>query len=311
MSDILEELPALSRSYGLPASIVKTELNTESLYELEKISGDLPDIDWFNPNLDERLLLQIREALQSSSSQLLETLEIARETYNREGFCVFSLGPDIDRQDIDIIKKNLICLLSLLGSPFGAFFEKGFWQTLGVNQSALSYRAESTGYIPLHMDFDQASNPPDGVALFCLRPDPRGGGENTIFNYERFFELLSAEQLEQLRSVSYSYSTLYNQNGIGDLYNPHPLVDQKLFRYNGKVMPELDDPRTSLLFSALESYFKSASSIYKLEKGDMIVINQHKALHGRLPLAVKENVEYTAGTDRFLLQTYVRHCTLM
>ena len=183
---------------------------------------------------------------------------------------------------------------------------------MGVNKSASPMRAESDGYIPLHIDFDQASLPPDGVALFCLRPDPFGGGESLIFNYSKFLSSLSEKQIETLEKVSYSYSTLFNQNGIGDIYNPHPLIEIEnnkpvFLRYNGKALPDLDNDQ-SCLFSVLEENFKAYSTNVSLCSGDLIIVDQNKTLHGRLALNHRNsNEQVLPENDRFLLQTYIRH----
>lgn len=311
MLEIAENLPALFQSYGAPVPVNNIVLDNDALSELKEISSAMPEIDWANANLAPEIVARIKAVGGEQAPALSAQMQSARQSYRDHGVCVISLGGDVDPEKIDDVKKQLVCLLGAFGLPFGAFHDKGFWQTLGVNKNAASLRAESTGYIPLHIDFDQASDPPDGVALFCLRPDPRGGGESTVFHYPKFLSLLPDDQREKLGAINYSYSTLFRQNGIGEVYNPHPLIDpvrgSPFFRYNGKVLPDLS-PEHSELFLAMEQQFKSASSVYALKTGDMIVLDQNSTLHGRLPLAHREDGQsFPASEDRLLLQTYLRH----
>lgn len=308
---IADQLSSLFHAYGMPEPVPILTLNEVAAAELDYRSTQLPSIDWTNPNIKPEILNSIQSTAFDSSSVLLETLSAARQNYHKHGVSVLSFGERFAHLDPQGIKKDLLFVLAHFGVPFGAFHQKGFWQTLGVNKDALALRAESMGYIPLHIDFDQASHPPDGVALFCVRPDPRGGGESTIFEYQRFLSLLSDQQRQELGNIYFSYSTLYQQNGIGDVYNPHPLLESRqgkpFFRYNGKVLPEVGGDFAPL-FSAMEEQFRKASSSYLLKAGDLLIVDQTRTLHGRLPLAEREHDQvYDTPQDRLLLQTYLRH----
>lgn len=297
--------------YGAPIHVEKRILKKSFLDELSLVASDLNIDDWTDPNIGETREKEIRERLMSASAELNETLEAVYDDYYEKGVIVLSFGNQAQDCELDNLKSQLLVILTALGCPFGAFHRKGFWQTLGVNLDAKELRAESVGYIPLHIDFDQASLPPDGVALFCLRPDPLQGGQSVVFDYQRFLDLLSDNDLQMLKDFEYSYSTLFEQNGIGDVYNPHPLLDeikgQPFFRYNGKVLPELSG-QSSAFFGELEDLFYRCSAILPLNAGDLIVVDQNKTFHGRKALAQRtEGQVFAPAQDRFLLQTYLRH----
>lgn len=312
MIEFAKTLPNLFQAYGSPVPIKKIVLGETAIAELKLISKHLPDVDWSDPNLPSNVINALRQEQLEDTSELAELLNEACRAYRENGVCVISLGDQVSNLDEDDLKKRLVYLLSALGQPFGAFQKKGFWQTLGVNHQASELRAESAGYIPLHIDFDQSTNPPDGVALFCLRPDPLGGGESIVFDYQKFLSLLDDAQRQQLAEIEYSYATLYGQNGIGELYNPHPLIDLKehepdFFRYNGKALSDLKGQFADL-FIALEREFKASSSTCPLQGGDMIIVDQNVTLHGREPLCARdEKQSFEASKDRFLWQTYLRH----
>lgn len=312
MLEITQKLTDLFRAYGAPVPAEKIILSAAAAKELVKLEDDIPDIDWADANAAEDLRHFIRAQIEMNYPDLRDDLNKARRAYEQNGVCILSFGDGFKGDVLDEVKTKLLSCLSIFGLPFGAFNGKGFWQTLGVNKNATNLRAESTGYIPLHIDFDQARNPPDGVALFCLRPDPRGGGESTVFDYQKFLSLLTEEDIRTLSEIEYSYSTLYNQNGIGDVFNPHPLLEQRghkpsLLRYNAKALDDCDGNLLEL-FTQMEDAFKAASAVYAMKAGDMIVVDQNKTLHGRMPLGDgSQSDDVNQSEDRFLLQTYLRH----
>lgn len=307
MLALARKLPDLFHRYGAPVAVENIALSPAAVEELGTLSGNMP-MDWHSPNLSGETRTYISGRKPAHDSNLDQDLKNAKRAYAQNGVCIISLGDAVEEGGEEALKRQLVYMLSALGKPFGVFHQKGFWQTLGVNENAMSLRAESTGYIPLHIDFDQAANPPDGVALFCARPDPMGGGQNLVFDYQRFLNMLSDDDRMALSGAEYSYSTLYAQNGIGDLYNPHPLLERRdglpsFFRYNGKAQPELKDDLAEL-FMVMEACFRSVSAAYTLKKGDLLIVDQNKTLHGREALA---NPEGYISPDRLLWQTYLRH----
>ena len=54
------------------------------------------------------------------------------------------------------------------------------WRLLGVDPDRPLDRSGGTGDQPPHMDFVNASLPPDYVFLYCARPDPLGGGASLV-----------------------------------------------------------------------------------------------------------------------------------
>jgi len=289
------------------SEVEKILVDAAATEEIEAAVSSLPNIDWTHENLPQETLTILKSA--TTSPNLAAAITEAKQAYQTTGACVVSFGKN---DDLEQTRLKLVTTLSAFGIPFGVFKQKGFWQTLGVNNNAADLRAESRGYIPLHIDFDQARMPPDGVALFCARPDPFGGGESLVFNYEEFLNSMPPEELATFANNQYSYSTLYGQNGVGEVYNPHPLVDIEdgkptLLRYNGKATPDLSG-ELSELFMSMEKTFYANSAKAALRAGDLLIVDQTKTLHGRLPLSDREEgVTIPPEQDRLLLQTYLRH----
>lgn len=312
MIELYQKLPDLFRAYGSPVPIERVVLSARALKDFEEVLEILPDLDEQNCNLSAEQNAAFLAALKlqaKKQSCLSSAVTSIQASYEQHGACIVSFGAETFDNEY-ALKKKIVFILQALGQPFGVFKQKGFWQTLGVDPNAADYRAQSTGYIPLHIDFDQATCPPDGVMLFCVRPDPRGGGESLIFNHQKFLSLLSQNDLMALSRIEFSYSVLFEQNGIGEPYNPHPLLELRtgqapFFRYNGKV---LTDVGCLPIFCKLEHYFHIASARTRLKSGDMLITDQNKTLHGREALNLSGNqVQFSASQDRLLIQTYLRH----
>lgn len=289
----------------IPVATIPTDIT-----RLIAAVSDLPVPDWTSTALGEDYLGQLRAL--AAHPEMRSVLTPVRENYKAEGHVVVRLGDFLTIHDDDTARKALTLILADLGQPFGAYQKKGFWQDLGVDPNAKDLRAQSTGYIPLHVDFDQAVLPPDGVALFCVRPDPHEGGESILFNYRHYIDSLMPEELDHLSKTTYAYEALYGTRGIGEIYNPHPFVTLKpnggtFFRYNGKAQPTAPQ-EARRLFDKLEDVFRAQSLTTRLERGDLLVIDQNKMLHGRLPLTPgKEASRPRAQDDRMLWQVYLRH----
>jgi hypothetical protein len=315
MIELYKRLPDLFRAYGQPAPVEKLHLSAGALDELQAALADVPAIDWTSPNLSQKHLNAMAASLQHQrrrETELAIVLDAARLAYEKNGACIIRFDPSVMSAPDGILKKQIVYALQAFGTPFGIFNRMGFWQVLGVNHAAKNLRAESTGYMPLHYDFDQATNPPDGFALFCVRPDPRGGGESTLFDYRRFLSLLSDKDKATLSNIRFSYAGLYDQNGIGDVYNPHPLLERRpgrepVLRYNGKIQPDLDGDMATL-FTGLEQYFRAHSAVIPLKPGQMLMVNQDRMLHGRDALNMTDDTKnIPASKDRYILQAYLRH----
>ena len=312
MTNVSEGFLQFLETDRVSAPVTKFELTDDNRQVIRKLAGVFEPLEWADVNVPVSVQIDIISLMRNDETGLRAVLAKANDAYLNAGVCVLSFGEEFLDQADNEFKKQLVYILSALGQPFGAFNSQGFWHTLGVNPNAQAGRGESNGYIPLHLDFDQASYPPDGLALFCVRPDPRGGGDNIVFDYQSFLSSLSPEDIKGLMQIEQSYSKLFGQNGVGEEFNPHPLLEacgqrDSIFRYNGKIHLGADNPLHKM-YSLMEDHFHRASASYRLQAGDMLIVNQSKHLHGREPLGLSVNVSTVdPSEDRFLLQAYLRH----
>ena len=72
-----------------------------------------------------------------------------------------------------------------LGAPI-------LWSPLGVDLTAHPARAHGVGMSPLHVDLMTWTHVPRAIALYCVRPDPAGGGASELADLCRACDDLDA-----------------------------------------------------------------------------------------------------------------------
>jgi len=139
----------------------------------------------------------------------------------------------------------------------------------------------------VHLDFVNTTHPPDFVALYCLRADPRGGGASVVATVDAVHSL-DADDLEVLRQPVFRDGSVYDLRHVGEDINPfavwapgstHPL------RWTGKLLQGTNDTRAHKALARLARALDNASVEVALRPGQMLVVSQRRAVHGRRALA--------------------------
>ena len=171
-----------------------------------------------------------------------------------------------------------------LGASFrhiGVFPAFPDWKPIGVNPELEDFRVGGTGFIPLHIDFVNASHPPDIVAFYCEREDMLGGGASILANKAATLAKLSEAIVEQLRETEVHEGKFFALRNLGVECNPFPLLDNRFLRFTGKKL--CDDGAFSgrdILLRVEEAAMQVAMRV-TLRAGDVLLINQRECLHGR------------------------------
>lgn len=148
--------------------------------------------------------------------------------------------------------------------------------------------SEQVGCGGFHTDFMFQAEPPEYIALLCLRADPRHPyyGRNQIVSKKKFIskveELvgLTEKDLEQ-HSLTYNLPRqgiyrypLLDRLGNNTIFRFHEsLVDQQCAQ--SEILPEKN------LIAFLHSVFMDVCEDVCLNAGDILVISNHQALHRR------------------------------
>jgi TfdA family taurine catabolism dioxygenase TauD len=238
-------------------------------------------------------------------------------------------GPGADRAliafpslDHRLNAELALSLLSALGPVVSVYPDQGCWSNLEVRTDADPGRTHGTGENRLHVDLVDRDLIPRYIALYCERDDPARGGASALADLWGAVDELTDDQRDLLRQPMYHYWTDEGVHGVGEPLVSFPVLPPLLepglpVRFTSKMQPHLergelttDDASAAKeeitsAFAALVDATSSRRITVRLEPGQLLVFDQLRWAHGRMPLG--ENQDRIAPDQRRLLrQTYVQ-----
>ena len=239
-----------------------------------------------------------------------ELLGIRAKLVNRlstEGFVI------VDCQEILAGKTNsaaaaiVTAITSLVGSPLKVFRHLPHWRQISVRLDRPAGRSEGVGRIPLHVDFVNASDPPDLVALMCLRDDPLGGGANMLARFASVLKMLAPDEKRALRQNTFKDGEVRDLDGVGVDVNPFSVLAEGKwgFRFTERLLEAESDPRVRAVLVKVSRSLGEGVQTARLTAGSLLVLDQHRVVHGRAPLG-KGQGELKPGERRLGLQSFIR-----
>jgi len=206
-------------------------------------------------------------------------------------------------------------LLGELGEQVGyrPEFGGGIYQVIAPVQSdeLEQISTSSRAALERHIETAWSRHRPDRVALLCVRPDHLKVAGTPISPSWRIVKALAPEMIAVLREPrfkmkvdrSYLRGDGYTQDiwnkGIavlqGSVENPDMQID---IAEAGVV-----DPQDSVAEAALAEFSRVAcevEEVVRLDAGQMVIVDNHKALHGRTPFTARYD-----GQDRILLRAFL------
>ncbi|MET8605672.1 TauD/TfdA family dioxygenase [Streptomyces rubiginosohelvolus] len=223
-----------------------------------------------------------------------------------------------DPADHDLNLQLALSLLSSLGPVIAVYPGEGCWSDLEVRTTADPGRTHGVGENRLHLDLVDRDRLPRYIALYCVRSDPAGGGASALSDLRQAAEALGEEDRALLQSPAFRYFADKGVHGVGESLErfavlPTLLDGTEPTRFTTKMLPHLktgelvdaDDPASvTAAFSRLVEAAYASRSTVRLAPGQLLVFDQHRYAHGRMPLG--EGQEQTpVGERRLLKQTYV------
>lgn len=146
---------------------------------------------------------------------------------------------------------------------------------------------------PPHSDEAFAALPCRYVLLHCWRPDTKGGGASLLATRERIEAAVDGETRQALQSLRLDYP-----------FGPATTLSPSLLRYNRSEVESLAQRHDQRLPAATHAWldrfdaaFATATESVVLESGDLLLIDNHRTLHGRTAFA--------AGSSRLLKRVRV------
>ena len=224
-----------------------------------------------------------------------------------DGFCVARLAAVVAEQPEAIAAGAATLLATAFGSPFRIYQNNpAHWRSLGADPMRPANRSEGVGLQLPHTDFCNAELPPDVVCLLCLRPDPRGGGASLVARIAGIEEALAPGAVEALSRVVFRDGQVINLSGVGNDANPFAVISRapdERFRYRfvGHLLESAPEPEPRAAVRALVDALWERMVTIPLAAGDLLLVNQHLAVHGRAALGTEQDNVPEAAKRRLLL----------
>jgi alpha-ketoglutarate-dependent taurine dioxygenase len=150
-----------------------------------------------------------------------------------------------------------------------------------------NYANSNVGF-QFHTDGIYLPKPPEIIGLSCLQPATKGGESIVIDGNQLIVELKENNFFfDNISKMEFNIRSAKSFENINNVRKPILEFDKnnELFRINyfrGSITDKLSENEIKTLNFIDLCCFKLMNNInYKLEKGDLILINNYKTLHGR------------------------------
>ncbi|MDH6141973.1 hypothetical protein P3T35_003994 [Kitasatospora sp. GP30] len=291
-------------------------LPTELEEELISIGRALPAWSMEGAFLADSTIDRYRTHL-ASVPQFTETAESLRAMLGADGpgYAVVRLGNIAQALGTkDEFQRLATAVLAEVAVPFQPFRRWPLWKELGTNLSANPGMSTGVGYNAFHMDVVNGTEPPDYSALLCVRPDPLGAGASILSDARAAVMRLTPASRALLAEVAYTYGAFYELSDVGTEYRPFPVLDHKpadlgFVRFTAKMLTE-----SGLAAEHAQAARELADELiagqvsFTLQRGDVLIVNQHRCVHGREALAAGQ-YDVAPENRRLLLQLFLRDCS--
>jgi hypothetical protein len=295
-----------------PAATI-TDVPAELEEALTELAPALPPLTVAGSFLAGSTIEQYRAQL-ASAPLLDETISGLRRTLSGAtgGYAVVRLGNTARALGTgDHFLRVATAILAGVAVPFQPFNRWPLWKEIGTDLGADPGRSTGTGYNAFHMDLVNATRPPDYTTLLCVRPDPLGGGPSILSDARAAVSRLSPSSRALLAEKAYRYGSFFELSDVGEEYAPFAVLDSDpadtgFVRFTAKMLtePGLDQEHASAA-GELAGHLTGGQHSLMLQRGDILIVNQHRYMHGREPLSAGQEAIPPADR-RLLLQLFLR-----
>jgi hypothetical protein len=212
------------------------------------------------------------------------------------------------RTDKDLATElALLTIARRLGEPVGYVPEHGgrIVQNIVPTATDADRQTSTSSRSNLMFHTETAFHPhrPHYLLLLCLRGDPTA--RTTLVSIHDLLDHLAAEVVDVM--VEARFRTAVDASFLGGRENVlgprRPLITgtrtDPTFVFDADLTVGIDDEAETVL-AAVRSAIEEIQRGIVLEPGDLLVIDNHLAVHGRSPFAARFD-----GTDRWLQRTFV------
>jgi L-asparagine oxygenase len=203
---------------------------------------------------------------------------------------------------------TLLAIASMLGEPVGYLPELGgrVVQNLVPTQANATRQTSTSSDVTLMWHTETAFHPykPRYLLLLCLRGNP--AAQTLLCSIDTIIDGLSDGAVATLREHRFRISpdeSFLAEGSAGRLSDAMPVLrgygNDLEFTFDAELMVGVD-PMASAALSAIGELIDEANTGVVLEPGDLLIVDNHRAVHGRSSFTARFD-----GTDRWLQRTFV------
>ncbi len=197
----------------------------------------------------------------------------------------------------------LMTVATALGEPVGYAPEHGgdLIQNIVPTRTASSRQVSTSSKVELMFHTEAAFHPhrPRFLLLLCLRGDE--SALTTLASSHELRRVLAPEVVEILRQPRFrtAVDESYLHGRTNELGAPMAVLTDERMIFDADLMVGVDPDADEALL-ALSDAVERCHTAVALRQGDLLVVDNHAAIHGRSPYQPRFD-----GTDRWLQRTFV------
>ena len=204
-------------------------------------------------------------------------------------------------------EQTLLAIARTLGEPVGYLPEHGgsIVQNLVPTEADVGRQTSTSSGVDLAFHTETAFHPhkPRFLVLLCLKGDP--AASTTLCSIDDILPGLDARQRQVLAEPRFHTRADESFGGGVDARFLPPMrvltgdPDHPTLTFDAELTTGLDDEAQAAL-DALTALVEAHHTSLVLEAGDLLVVDNHRCVHGRSPFAARFD-----GTDRWLQRSFV------
>lgn len=154
---------------------------------------------------------------------------------------------------------------------------------------------------PLHTDVSYVPKPPELMLMHCVRPDPAGGGKVLLSHCDSALKLLPDDVIDSLRKPVFRF--LYPPACPVGASEPAAILERGRWRFKYARMEFAEEyaPAVNALYQA----FLAVRETLMLRAGDLLIVDNHRVLHGRTAFKHIDSARLDLHTGRNIMRCYV------
>ena len=298
---------------------MKLDLTNEEINILKTLAKKIK----FSPSQQPQLFCQeIKSLLRDIPETIYNTFIHFKKYGSKTGCLLLHIPLDDDTpptpdgnqyklgETTELSKIQAICM-TIMGEMV-AYEAEGYgnlFQDVVPLKSMLNQQASTGSNFELEIHTEQAFSQlrPDILSLSCLRGDPNA--LTYILHLESILNNMSEDEIALLKQplwkigVDLSFKMNENEFVEGNVRGPFPILqgtdDNPILVFDQDLMFGITEESDSLIDKIVGVYYTHRNS-YNLTSGDIIFIDNNRAVHGRSSFFPKFD-----GLDRFLIRSFL------